>query len=87
MCFFCLSKALTGVSLSIAHAAWGAAGIVLSAMLSVLESDMPNRWLAQARVLALMEPDSSGSDAKETRLSPRRLRFDLFPERVDQLIL
>ncbi len=36
LCFFFLSKALSGMSLTVAYATWGALGIVLATTLSVL---------------------------------------------------
>lgn len=35
-CFFLLSKALQGIELSFAYAAWGAGGIVLATLISTL---------------------------------------------------
>ena len=36
VCFFLLSKALQGIELSFAYAAWGAGGIVLATLISTL---------------------------------------------------
>lgn len=50
--FFCLSKALTGMSLSIAYATWNAVGIVLSMAVSVLVSKEPANVLLLVGICA-----------------------------------
>lgn len=36
LCFFCLSKSLTGIPLAVAYATWGALGIVLATVISAI---------------------------------------------------